>query len=146
MFVIAKQMAFPLYLSYLTSEQKPATACFVPAQPVVGTATAASTGTARPGSGTGTGGGQTQINKTMDGAPVVPMDCYEDMFHEIAKKLYGEGAIVQPGSEQQNGGTGQGGQQQNQQNNSQSELGLMDLDYQQVNSKPLFINIIQEYI
>lgn len=129
-------MAFPLYLSYLTSEQKPATACFVPAQTVVGSAAAATAGTARPvtaGGGTG-GAGQGQSNKTMDGAPVVPMDCYEDMFHEIAKKFYGEGALVQqPGSDQQNGGTGQS-QQQGQQSNAQGDLGLMDLDYQQVNT------------
>jgi hypothetical protein len=138
-------MAFPLYLSYLT-EQKPVAACFVPAQPGSGGGGVAGT----PATGTGTGapasGGaraptaSVQVQaKTMDGAPVpvVPMDCYEDMFHEIAKKFYGEGAlvpggIVQQGTDQNGTVTGGGGQQQQGQTNSQGELGMMDLDYQAV--------------
>ena len=120
-------MAFPLYLSYLTSEQKPAAACFVPqsGHPA-----------ARP----------TAAAKTMDGAPVpvVPMDCYEDMFHEIAKKFYGDGALPVQSSE--NGGGGGGGGAPTAQSHAaggggggaaQGELGLMDLDYQQV---PFFKN------
>ena len=132
-------MAFPLYLSYLTSEQKPAAACFVPAQPGSGVAATATATPAAPRAPT-TAAVQVQA-KTMDGAPVpvVPMDCYEDMFHEIAKKFYGEGAlvpggIVQQGTDQQNGA---GGGQQQQQTNAQSELGMMDLDYQQVRSTRL---------
>ena len=106
-------MAFPLYLSYLTSEQKPAAACFVPQS---GHPAARPTATA----------------KTMEGAPVpvVPMDCYEDMFHEIAKKFYGEGALPVQGNE--NGAApAQGGLTASA---TQGELGLMDLDYQQVTS------------
>ena len=139
-------MAFPLYLSYLT-EQKPVAACFVPAQPgsgggvgVAGTP-ATGTGTGAPASGGArapTASVQVQA-KTMDGAPVpvVPMDCYEDMFHELAKKFYGEGAlvpggIVQQGTDQNGTVTGGGGQQQQGQTNSQGELGMMDLDYQAV--------------
>lgn len=129
-------MAFPLYLSYLTSEQKPAAACFVPAQPGSGgvAATAAAPAAAR----APTAAVQVQA-KTMDGAPVpvVPMDCYEDMFHEIAKKFYGEGAlvpggIVQQGTDQNGTGAGGGGGGNQQQTNSQAELGMIDLDYPQV--------------
>lgn len=105
-------MAFPLYLSYLTTEQKSAAACFVPqgGHPARPTASA----------------------KTMEGAPVpvVPMDCYEDMFHEIAKKFYGEGALPVQGSE--NGSGGAPSAQGLATAAAQSELGLMDLDYQQV--------------
>ncbi len=129
-------MAFPLYLSYLTSEQKPAAACFVPAQPGSGVAATAAAPAAPRAS---TAAVQVQA-KTMDGAPVpvVPMDCYEDMFHEIAKKFYGEGAlvpggIVQQGTDQNGAGGGGGGGGQ-QQTNSQGELGMMDLDYQQVST------------
>lgn len=136
-------MAFPLYLSYLTSEQKPAAACFVPAQPGSGGVAGTPVTTGAPASGGGarapTASVQVQA-KTMDGAPVpvVPMDCYEDMFHEIAKKFYGEGAlvpggIVQQGSDQNGtGGGGAGAGQQQGQANTQGELGMMDLDYQQV--------------
>ena len=136
-------MAFPLYLSYLTSEQKPAAACFVPAQPGTGGGVAATAATPAGAARAPTAAVQLQA-KTMDGAPVpvVPMDCYEDMFHEIAKKFYGEGAlvpggIVQQGADQNGGTTANnqqqgGGQQQQQQANAQSELGMMDLDYQQV--------------
>lgn len=124
-------MAFPLYLSYLTSEQKPAAACFVPAgSGVAAPAAAAAAAPARAPTAATTTTVQVQT-KTMDGAPVpvVPMDCYEDMFHEIAKKFYGEGALVQGGIVQQ--GADQNGASQ--QNNSQAELGaMMDLDYQQV--------------
>lgn len=129
-------MAFPLYLSYLTAEQKPA-ACFVPSQSGggggggVGTAaTGNATASARSTGSASTTTSQGQAKSTSDGAPVpvVPMDCYEDMFHEIAKKFYGEGALVQGGIVQGTDQNGTGGNQQQ----SQSELGLMDLDYQQV--------------
>ena len=113
-------MAFPLYLSYLTSEQKPAAACFVPQ-----------------------GGGHpaarpTGAAKTMEGSsvPVVPMDCYEDMFHEIAKKFYGEGALPVQGSD--NGAAPAQGLATSA---TQGELGLMDLDYQQVNCITFLINL-----
>lgn len=138
-------MAFPLYLSYLTAEQKPA-ACFVPTQSGGGgggtaaangnaTASAAAAAATRPtgSAATSTASIQGQSKSTTaDGAPVpvVPMDCYEDMFHEIAKKFYGEGALVQGGIVQGTDQNGTGGG--NQQQQSQSELGLMDLDYQQV--------------
>lgn len=130
-------MAFPLYLSYLTSDQKQASAtCFVPApQPAV----------ANSGAQSATNNRSQTIHvqaKSMDGSgggggagapvPVVPMDCYEDMFHEIAKKFYGENALVPGGIVQtgdQNGTPTQPGQQST---TNQAELGLMDLDYQQV--------------
>ena len=126
-------MAFPLYLtSYLPT-----------AQPVsVSAATTTTTSAVRlttTTSGTAANSQQQQQqqqqggnNKTMDGAPVVPMDCYEDMFHEIAKKFYGDSALVQQGGDQQNG----------QQNNSQGELGLMDLDYQQVSQSRQNLNLV----
>ena len=68
----------------------------------------------------------------MEGAPVpvVPMDCYEDMFHEIAKKFYGEGALPVQGNEH-GAAPAQGGLTASA---TQGELGLMDLDYQQVTS------------
>ena len=109
-------MAFPLYLSYLTTEQKSAAACFVPqgGHP------------ARPAASA----------KTMEGAPVpvVPMDCYEDMFHEIAKKFYGEGALAVQGTENGSAVGPAGAQGLANASAAQSELGLMDLDYQQVYS------------
>lgn len=136
------QMAFPLYLSYLTSDQKPAsTTCFVPApQPATNNNGQQPAGANRHtqqtiqvqakamDAGGGGGGGGAPV-------PVVPMDCYEDMFHEIAKKFYGENALVAGGIVQagpdQNGTSAAPGQQASA---NQTELGLMDLDYQQVPS------------
>lgn len=145
-------MAFPLYLSYLTSDQKPgAAACFVPAAQAAGTGGApGANGVTGQAAGANRSQASIQVqSKAMDASgggapvPVVPMDCYEDMFHEIAKKFYGEGAlipggIVQAGTDQ-NGAPTSAGQQQTSAN--PTELGLMDLDYQQVLSfRSLFLD------
>ena len=133
--LLLAQMAFPLYLSYLTSEQKPASACFAVPQGA-GTGGAGTGGGGAAGHGPASGRGPASASaKNMDGAPVpvVPMDCYEDMFHEIAKKFYGEGALPVQGQENGAGGQAAQGGLSAAQAAAQGELGLMDLDYQQVN-------------
>ena len=100
----------------------PATSCYVLPQPVLGAATTASTGTDRPASGTEISG-QTRINESTNAAPVMLMDYYEDMFHEIAAKWFGEGAhLSSSGIEQEDGRL-----QQDSLQIAREELGLMYL-------------------
>ena len=55
---------------------------------------------------------------------VVPMDCYEEMFNEMASKWYGEGTIFQS--------LGIMELQQSQQTITLKEVGLMNPNYQLV--------------
>ena len=129
-------MAFPLYLSHdMTLESNSASAYYVPPQDMVGTAMTSSVGKNCPAT-VPPDDEQMQHYKKIDTTTSVAKDCYEEMFQEIAKKLYSDGVTFQPVSEQQIGLL-----LQNQQSNTQSELGLMELNYKEVNLTSLFINI-----
>jgi len=52
----------------------------------------ASAGTDRPASGIEIGG-KTHINESAYAAPVMSIDCYEDIFHESTTNWYGKEAI-----------------------------------------------------
>lgn len=99
-------------------------AWFVLNQPVVGMASTASTSTDRSASASDILGGKQMSQEKDVPLRVVPMDCYEEMFNEMASKWYGEGAICQS--------LGFTELQQSQQTITPKELGLMNQNYQLV--------------